>query len=132
MKTLQDIYNEVAEKMIKQKGPAKNYDTNTCTYINQTGKKCAVGCLFSDEDAAMLEKEWGGESCTPFMDLTIEKLELDPNDKDNIHRLLLDLQGCHDRTEHSTRRHWNDYWYQRMTQIAKHHGLDYSILSQGA
>jgi len=49
MATLQETFDKVARHLLTQQAKAEQPDGN-CAYRGEHGRKCAVGCLISDEE----------------------------------------------------------------------------------
>jgi hypothetical protein len=69
MTQMQKAYETIRAHLIEQGKPARDV-SGQCVYRSDTGLKCAVGCLISDE-----AYHKGLEDCTPHMDNVIEALE---------------------------------------------------------
>jgi hypothetical protein len=91
--SMQQIFTKVSKHLIKQN--ATCMDGDTCSYRNELGQSCAVGCLIPDAD---YRKRL--EGCSTTDDRVMEALHsvigVDPASRINKLALLAELQDVHD------------------------------------
>lgn len=106
--TAQEIFNTVYAHLLKQNARAQRAN-GMCAYLSPEGNRCAVGCLFTEEEYV------------PAMEgddpLGLQHRGLLP-DRLVPHRLLLeDLQAIHDGSPPPE-------WPRRLTGLARAHNLE--------
>ena len=93
--TAQEVFDQVATHLLTQNERAMSPE-NTCAYHAPDGKKCAAGCLISDEE---YDTHFEGSNWLALLDYY-------PNSIPDAHaELIIDLQHIHD-TLHPN--HWRD------------------------
>lgn len=120
--TKQEVFTQVATHLLTQKEQAYNEGAG-CRYRDESGRKCAVGCLIPDE---LYSPELEGISVADFhsRSFTVPKLrsvahylELSTNLD-----LLIRLQSIHD-TMRPTR------WEEQLTRLARAHNLQMPVFT---
>jgi len=116
MLTPQQIFDKVATHLLKQN--AKSFDPNYgCLYRSKDNLKCAVGCLFSDQDYRPVYEGLGIDYLIKYNLLpnnTLKKLFICNKS------LLQELQVCHDSVPVCE-------WKTNLATIAKKFNLEYNI-----
>lgn len=93
MKTLQEIFDQVATHLIKQGKQATGADGG-CAYLAKDGSMCAVGCLLTNYDPAIEGCIMTAQSKRLLSLLTESGIDVqDPQTRS----LLQDLQVAHDK-----------------------------------
>lgn len=84
--TRQELFDKCVQGIIEQ-GVAGEH-LGRCKYYQDTGEKCAVGILMSDEEAKEFESKYSGQSvnCAQLPEYLEEHRDL-----------LFALQRCHDK-----------------------------------
>ena len=109
--TNQTAFNKVVEHMLAQGEQAYDEEQKVCTYWDEsTGKKCAIGCLMTDEECTYAEG-YGDVIGLMYAEALPERL-LDLNSE-----LLMDLQAVHDKTKDTTN------WLQELAKVAVRYNL---------
>ena len=103
--SLQEVFDFVVEHLRKQGKPAKSQDGQCFYFDEETGNRCAVGCLISSDN----------------YDDRFEGVGVDSiyGSKENILDLLAYLQGVHDEYD-------VDCWEEEFQEVANAYDLYYS------
>lgn len=91
MITNQEIFDRVADHLIKQGKPAR--DRTGCRYRGPGGTQCALGCLIKDEFYST-ELEGSTFACTRVQEAVFKSLGVGRERRSA--QLLYDLQDLHD------------------------------------
>ena len=94
--TEQEIFNKVWSHMQKQRSPAMLHRSKNCTYLNDAGKKCSVGCLLPPEELEFA-KQYLGDVISLQSDLSVHFGETETVWMlgENLN-FLSELQNAHD------------------------------------
>lgn len=113
MKTAQEIFDTVVNHLRQQneKSTIGEPDDTVCAYRGTNGKKCAVGCLISDDEYF---RRMEGLSVLGVVDLNPSLNWMVKHDL-----LLSSLQDCHDGVPVSC-------WEIQFEKIANHYKLVYT------
>lgn len=115
--TNQEIFDKVAEALVKQGKPSMNPD-KSCSYYSN-GNRCAVGWLMDESTAKKLEEYYPGN----------DVYEIDRENEDYFMgydlAFLSALQCAHDNSAH--KEGWMDDWREEMMQIADDFYLDKTV-----
>lgn len=123
MLTKQEIYDKVKAHLLAQGGPAMN--DGTCVYRSPDGKKCAVGCLITDEAytpeienvavATIMEK-------AGLIRGALRQSGIEPTP--SMLNFLAQLQNVHDDVTRIHDGNWAEYVNEQMGRVAYDHGLE--------
>jgi hypothetical protein len=108
--TAQEVFDQVAEHLLKQGKRCQDSDNKFCVYRNDEGLKCAAGCLIGDD-----EYNFSLESNTWF-DLT--RFKKVPKTHDH---LIRELQKIHDEYDVFQ-------WREELATIAQLFQLDCAVI----
>lgn len=108
----QEIFDTVASHLLTQK--AKAVDGDSCMYRAPDGKKCAVGCLITDEEYS---PDMEGSAISDLIDNGGMK-RFSP-----FKALLEDLQGLHDFA-------LLEEWPRRLRDIALDRNISPAVLKE--
>lgn len=105
--TPQQVFDQVVAHLRKQGARAMN-EEGDCKYHEESGNKCAAGCLIGEDeyDADLEENNWG----------SLVKSEKVPSNHDN---LIESLQDVHDLNT-------PDEWEEAFERVAEVYGLTYT------
>jgi hypothetical protein len=121
--TDQQIFDRVAKHLLKQ-GRRAQYDNDSqffCAYLNTDGFRCAVGCLFkNDEWTNAIAIKLGGSTKRIYADGQLQTL-LDFDLAHEQVELLSALQVIHDRHEPGD-------WKRALRNFAEKHKLNDDVL----
>jgi hypothetical protein len=109
--TDQEIFDKVVNHLRKQGGKAVN-DDGECLYRAPHGKKCAFGCLMTDEEYT---GRWEFRTARYLID-TEESLQRFAPHKE----LIYTLQKIHDATSYGVYK-----WEEKFKKCAEKFGLEY-------
>lgn len=126
--TKQEMFDKVAEHLLKQGGPAWD---NMCMYRAPNGRKCAAGCLIPDN---LYRKEWEGLAA----DCLRDKDDRYPLDKLFDGGFARKLQNAHDDAVLYTGADgtvnsdadWLVEWKSNMLNIAESFNLSTKVLDK--
>lgn len=110
--TAQEVFDQVATHLLKQNAQSRDGQKGLCAYLNQSGLKCAAGCLIGDDEynPDFEDQSWGtliGEGLVP----------------DTHRNLITTLQRLHD--------HFGpEDWLEELTQIAIKRKLSTKVLEE--
>ena len=119
----QEAFDKVAAHLRQQKGRAGEYRTVGerivfhCAYLDDQGRKCAVGCLLDNYDAEMEDTTISTVFLNRFPQPSLEDVEVP---------LLKELQEVHDQLRHWDREDFNSVGEERLRQLAALYGLTYT------
>ena len=120
MKTNQQIFDQVAKHLLKQM--KKSYlpgTVVTCAYRGEQGVMCAVGCLLTEYDKSIENKN------VRAILIDYPEIAQAAGITLNSCSLLTDLQHLHDGREVT-------HWYYELGQLAKEFDLDPKVLIEVA
>ena len=106
----QEIFDQVVGHLRKQKVRAINRQTLACAYRDPEGRKCAVGCLISDDDYAL---NMEGRTVYELINMFDSMRKYRPYSS-----LLNELQVVHDKT-------FPYLWESCLREIATLYQLEY-------
>lgn len=109
-KSAQEVFNYVARHLLTQNTKAFREDGTTCAYLSPTGKRCAGGCLMSEEEYHPAFETIGW--------LNLVKHHHIPSAHDS---LITQLQQIHDAEEVAR-------WKPELVMLGRGRGLDVSWL----
>lgn len=129
--TKQEMFDKVAEHLLKQGGPAWDDKDGACKYRAPNGRKCAAGCLIPDN---MYRKEWEGSAA----DCLRDRDDRYPLDKLFNGMFARTLQNAHDDAVLYTSADgtvnsdadWLVEWKSNMRRIADSHNLNTKALDK--
>lgn len=99
MKTLQETFDFIVNHLAQQKTPARSVE-GCCKYlIEETGKKCAVGCLLSAEMAKECDAWPGDTSIAEVWDRAKDELEVSGLGRRESIDFYGAMQNAHDITD---------------------------------
>jgi len=110
----QEIFNKVRDHLLKQNAKSLKKHSIHCAYRSDSGLKCAIGCLITDENYEAAHEGLGAEE-VPVVQMVERSLDIliDPETS----RLLYDLQDLHDN--------YNvDEWAYQFDVVADSFGLE--------
>ena len=105
----QQIFDQVAEHLLKQNKQAYREDIESCAYLTDEGLRCAVGCLIPDGHEGL---HYDGTLVDLLMDYPDLISVFGIKEKNDNEQLLIRLQELHDWKE-------PDYWLEGLYKIAK-------------
>jgi len=118
--TEQEVFDQVAGHMMKQKARSSLYD-GVCAYRGNDGLMCAAGCLISPEEAELLKLSAERINTLPWSCLITRGVAPDK------HRSLISaLQTIHDNPDHVPEDDWGD----RLKALANQRGLNYKVVNE--
>lgn len=111
----QDVFDQVAEHLLKQGRPSYSEQSRMCAYRGDEGLKCAAGCLVSDEeyDVSMEQGAWD-QLQTSCSAVTIPDAHM---------AMILDLQVMHDEAYELAEGTPYTYWLEELEEIAGNYDL---------
>jgi hypothetical protein len=130
MKTLQETFDLIVSHLAEQKAPAKEQvhkGGQECPYLTDDGRKCAVGCLLSDETARRCDHEGrlkGDSSVSGIWHLADKELRIKDASDEWAIRFYTRMQFAHDCMGTA-----DDLKY-ALTEAAKNYGLNYDSVSK--
>jgi len=104
----QEIFDTVKTHLLKQNEQAWDDDYKACAYLDQSGNKCAVGCLIPDGHPA---QQFRGSVSPLFANYPDLKEKFG-----DYEALLIELQYIHDSND-------PDRWAKLLDQLAKKENL---------
>lgn len=112
----QDIFNKVANHLLKQKERSLREGSDSCAYRGSNGLRCAIGCLIDDSNySPNLEGLGAGHDSVCEAIARSQQTTLEPDDWVFLH----DLQRIHD-AEHVGN------WGEELKRFAKNHELEFN------
>lgn len=110
--TEQEVFDQVATHLLKQNVQSRGGSKGYCVYKNQSGLKCAAGCLIGDDEynPNFEDNSWGT--------LVTEGLVPDAH-----HKLIGELQTLHDNSG-------AEDWLGELTKFAIKRKLSTKVLEE--
>ena len=118
MKTLQETFDFIVNHLAQQKTAARSV-TGGCKYlIEETGQKCAVGCLLSTEMAKECDAWPGDTSIAEVWDRAKDELSVSGLGEHESIDFYEAMQGAHDDEVEAKE------LKQRLREVADRYGLN--------
>ena len=117
--TAQEVFDQVATHLLKQRVASRNFATEMCAYRGAKGRKCAAGCLVSDEEySTEMENLAWDQINYPKRKFTVPQEHM---------KLITALQVVHDSADDEVNVGIGgdayDYWLRRLRTEAHDRGL---------
>lgn len=123
--TKQQVFDQVAEHLLKQGATSYSIDSDMCAYRGDGGLKCAAGCLIADEEYVVGMNEMGSWSRLIAADLV---------KTDHLQHMISDLQNlhdfAHDEPDCNTPDEYRSYWRDQLMVMADEHQLNTTVLEK--